>query len=505
MRDFGGSSELSGVKGKLSRWAGVPWIVLGVWICGLWAVQAEGIYSNSWVRPSARNNLLYRHDEMGVRICDFSRCGYKGGAVTLPQVSRLIEQDRWIPVPPADGDDTAQIQEALDRVSQMPLNANGFRGVVQLGPGEYQVGQTTAYIDTSNNSQRAALFIRHGGVVLKGVGSRSVDTKIRATARTQYTLLSVEGPKGPSVVSEHVNHFADRVVPAGTRTFKLLDTTGLEPRDSIRITRPFTLNWISEIDMDKLGYRICLPWPFQHVCVPVSMHENWKSTWHLEFERKITRIEGKWITVDSPLPSTFEPQYGGGFVQHIEWPERLQNVGIEDIYFDTDYASSPLFFRSTDEDHGWTAVRIRNTENAWVRNIIGKHFGFSLVELSVGTRNITVAECEHSDPISKLKGDRRYPFHMEGGDHNLMVDLYSDDARHDFAFGSLVPGPNATVRCQTHESHADCGPHMKWSVGGLYDLIDVDGSWGATKRGLVGINVQNRGRNSTGHGWREPT
>ena len=64
-----------------------------------------------------------------------------------------------------------------------------------------------------------------------------------------------------------------------------------------------------------------------------------------------------------------------------------------------------------------------------------------------------------------------------------------------------MPGPNATVRCQTHESHADCGPHMGWSVGGLYDLIDVDGSYGANFLGLVGINVQNRGRNSTSHGW----
>jgi hypothetical protein len=338
-------------------------------------------------------------------------------------------------------------------------------------------------------------IIKTGGVVLKGVGSRSVDTKIRATARIQHTLLSVEGPEGPSFVSEHVNQFADRVVPAGTRTFKLLGTTDLAVGNSVRIIRKFTSNWISEIDMDKLAHPVC--W-FRQVglnrpsIVCVTEGKNWDTGRFLAFERKITRIEGKWITVDSPLPSTFEPQYGGGFVQRIEWPDRLQNVGIEDIYFDTDYDDDE------DEDHGWRAVQIRNTENAWVRNIIGKHFGKSLVELSVGTRNVTVAECEHSDPISKLEGDRRYPFHMDKGDHNLMLDLYSDDARHDFAFGSLVPGPNATVRCRTHESHADCGPHMGWSVGGLYDLIDVDGSWGANIKNSVGINVQNRGRNSSG-------
>jgi Bacterial Ig domain len=36
------------------------------------------------VHPSGSGNLLYRHDAQGVRICDFSDCGYKGGAQELP-------------------------------------------------------------------------------------------------------------------------------------------------------------------------------------------------------------------------------------------------------------------------------------------------------------------------------------------------------------------------------------------------------------------------------------
>ena len=36
------------------------------------------------------------------------------------------------------------------------------------------------------------------------------------------------------------------------------------------------------------------------------------------------------------------------------------------------------------------------------------------------------------------------------------------------------------------------GPHHRWSVGGLFDNITVNGN---------SINVQNRGNSGTGHGW----
>jgi hypothetical protein len=49
------------------------------------------------------------------------------------------------------------------------------------------------------------------------------------------------------------------------------------------------------------------------------------------FGRAITRIDGNWITVDIPLPQTFESQYGGGEIWRYAWNERIQQTGIEDI------------------------------------------------------------------------------------------------------------------------------------------------------------------------------
>src|SRR5437763_2340403 len=107
-------------------------------------LRADGLYPNSWVHPSATGNLLYRMDEHGVRICDFGECGYKRGAVDLPDAYKLIDQSRWINVAPAPGGtgDADNIQNALNAVGQFTVNSNGFRGVVKLTQGTYVVNRT---------------------------------------------------------------------------------------------------------------------------------------------------------------------------------------------------------------------------------------------------------------------------------------------------------------------------------------------------------------------------
>ena len=450
---------------------------------GVHRAQGEGIYSNSWVHPSPTGNLLYRHDANGVRIGDFSDCGYKGGAQELPDARLMTpEQDRWIDLFPSVGaNDAILLQNALNTIGAKSLKTNGFRGVVFLNAGEYKLDRT--------------IFITNSGIILKGVGSSGAGrSTLRATAKFQYNMLAITGLVERADIGAPQIPIINPVVPSGSRTFKVFDPLDLKVGDSILVTRPFTAEWISKIDMDQLITVSC-PIGATSTNQCTFSGRNWDTGRKLVFERKITRIEGLWITVDSPLAQTFDLQYGGGFVERTTWPERINNLGVEDIEMVTDYGDDD------DEDHGWVAIEVQNAEDVWVKNVVGKHFGMSLVNLSYGTRHATVTDCQNYDPISKLEGNRRYPFQMHKGDHHLVRDCYSDDGRHDFAFGSLVPGPNANVRCQTHESHADSGPHLGWAVGGLYDLISLDASWGAGFLDKVGINVQNRGRNTKDHGW----
>ena len=411
--------------------------------------------NSAWVYPSATGNLLYQLDERGQRITDFSHCGYRGGTVPLPNVTALIPQSRWVYVSPADGDDRTRIQAAINTVSAKTPDANGWRGVVYLNAGEYQLART--------------LTINASGVVLKGAGNNATTgTRLRATDPRRYTVISMSGSGGASTVSGTTRALTQTLVPAGARTFQVSSAAGYAIGHTVIVRRPSPANWIADIDMDQLAE----PWT-----------EGSKT---LGFNRTITHIDGNWITVDAPLPQTFEAKYGGGEIYRYTW-SGIEQSGIEDIYGISDYA------HSTDENHAWTFIDIVRAQHVWVRNITAQHFGYSAVYvLRNDVKWLTVADSQCLDPISEISGSRRYSFNLEDGECTLFVNNYARKGRHDFVFGSQVPGPNAFVHCTADTAYDDTGPHHKWSVGGLFDLVTVNGN---------SINVQNRGNLGSGHGW----
>ncbi len=419
--------------------------------------------NGAWVYPSATGNLLYQLDSRGQRITDFSQCGYRGGTEPLPNVTALIPQSRWVFISPGTGDDTALIQAAIDSVEAMAPDANGWRGVVYLNAGEYQLATTVT--------------IQASGVVLKGAGDSSTSgTRLRATDARQYTLISATNSSGRSTVSGTTHSLTQKLVPAGTRTFEVDSTSGLAVGHTVLVKRPSTANWIADIDMDQLGAASGDPAAFPWTA----------GSRDLSFDRTITRIDGNWIIVDIPLPQTFESVYGGGQIWRYTWSGRLQQVGIEDIYGFSDYASS------TDEAHGWTFISMGKVQNGWVRNITAQYFGYSAVTVSDGAKWVTVADSQCLDPISIIDGGRRYSFNNDGGECCLFVNNYARKGRHDFVFGSGVPGPNVFVHGTADTVYSDTGPHHRWSVGGLFDDITINGNE---------LNVQNRGNYGTGHGW----
>src|SRR6266542_3108651 len=77
--------------------------------------------------------LGYRPYTNGDTIPDFSRAGYGGGGVALPVLPARKT------VSPVTGDAGAVIQSAIDEVSALPLDANGFRGAVLLTAGTYDI------------------------------------------------------------------------------------------------------------------------------------------------------------------------------------------------------------------------------------------------------------------------------------------------------------------------------------------------------------------------------
>jgi len=81
---------------------------------------------SKWVYLGDDRRLHYGTDARGNRIMDFSHAGFKGGGVALPTIraARTVE--------PESGDGTARIQAAIDEVSRLPRQPDGFRGAVLL-------------------------------------------------------------------------------------------------------------------------------------------------------------------------------------------------------------------------------------------------------------------------------------------------------------------------------------------------------------------------------------
>ncbi len=404
--------------------------------------------TSSWVTVGQDGHLMYRPTWNGDRIPDFSNVGYQAGNKPIP--TNLPVQAT---VAPQDGDDGAAIQTAIDAVSLLPMDESGFRGVVQLTAGEYQIaGQINLWAS---------------GVVLRGVGDGPDATVLRATGTDRRSLINVAGTGWRQGVPGTQHTVVNTYVPVGARSFQLDSTEGLEVGDTIVVNRPSTQAWINAIGMNKLKN----PWkPGQH---------------DLNFDRVITRIEGNWITVDAPLTNSLDQKYGGGTVYEYTWETRIENVGVEHIRGISEFAYA------TDENHSWTFIEILAAQNVWVRDITAQNFAYAAVSARGNSKWVTVEDSEFLDPKSQVTGGRRYSFYVEG-QQTLVRNVYARGGRHDFVVGPWAAGPNVFVDTRADGALSDSGPHHRWSVGSLFDNVQVASNQ---------INIRNRGNSGTGHGW----
>ena len=429
--------------------------ILSLTACSL---QAQLNFSR-WVCPGPSGRLQYLTNALGDRIPDFSMVGYQGGGVPLPDLTALLGTQRAVMVSPVDGDDGAAIQAAIDRVSAMPLQEDGFRGLVQLAAGEYQI--------------EGQLRIRASGVVLRGAGDEPQGTVLRATGKSQRAVIVVDPGSGswrPVAGTERI--IADKYVPVGATSFRLRSTDGLSPGDRVIVRRPSTADWIRDLGMDRIP--------------PGSGTVQWApGSKDLLYDRVITRIERDRVFLNAPLANSFDSRYGGGTLYKYEFPQRIRNVGIERMTGISDF-SGP-----TDEDHAWDFIDIERAENAWVRNITARHFAYAAVNLGEFAASVTVEDSKCLDPVSQITGGRRYSFNVDG-QMNLVRDVQSRDGRHDFVQGSLTHGPNVFFNSRADRAHDESGPHHRWSTGTLFDNIIIpEGTLAAWNRGNMG----------TGHGW----
>lgn len=159
----------------------------------------------------------------GDQLPDFSFCGYHSSELSLPSSNKSPSAT----LQPASGDQTAAIQNALDKVS----NAGG--GVVALAAGTYQL---SAGLMLSNNT------------ILSGAG---IGKTILTTNNGSASVVTMGSGKGTAKLGNVIN-ITNTYVPVGATNVTLQSTSGLSVGMAVYIQRAVTQDWIDANGMDGL-------------------------------------------------------------------------------------------------------------------------------------------------------------------------------------------------------------------------------------------------------------
>ncbi|HVT72557.1 MAG TPA: DUF6298 domain-containing protein [Lacunisphaera sp.] len=407
------------------------------------------------VKPGPDGRLAYTADHLGNRVVDFSSAGYGGGGVPIPDVPVKIV------VAPDGKHDRERIQAALDLVAAMPRGPDGFRGAVLLKPGQW-------LIDTQ-------IKVAASGIVLRGSGDGEDGTVLVAAGTSRRTLIEIGGTGPLQEVPGTRRAVADAYVPVGATSFNVEHATGLSVGDRIVVERPCPAEWVSLLGMDLFpGWR-------------ADGRLHWKpGSRDLRWDRVITAIEGRRLTIDAALTTALDAHYGGGSVWRYEFPGRIDHVGIENLR-----CVSPHRPGVQDEEHAWCCVSLDNVEDAWVRRLVARHFVSYIVDVHDGARAVTIEDCAAEYPVSEVASYRRRIFSL-GGQLTLVQRCTSIWGRRDFTAGFAATGPNVFLDCTGREAIDWSGPAESWASGVLYDRVAIRGN---------ALRLVNRGVDGQGAGW----
>jgi len=460
-------------------------IFTGLLILNCFILLSTGIvnaqqWQSKLVQVDAKGNISYLPEENGYVIPDFSAAGYRGGGVALPEVQVVHT------ISAIDGDNTAHIQAAIDKVGAMSLK-NGIRGALLLKAGLYRFS--------------GSIELKYDGVVLRGEGqgdSPATSTILFGTGNTpnQRTLVIAGNRKSPnnwkSAIGAKVN-IEDEYLPAGAKTVKLKSVDGFAPGDQVVLVHPATTAWLESIE-GGVGQSGAEPWPAS-------------DRYTIVYNRYITSIDkkNKTIAIDAPLFYGFTRMHSQAHVYKLNPQNILREVGVENLRIESDFnpevKSTMKVIGSyfSDEQHAWHGLAFNSVENGWAKDVTVKSVGLSSFMFSNTTRT-TITDCSAIDPVSKIEGGRRYGFNTSANSQLILFNnCYARNSRHGFVSnGTTTSSGNVFLYCKSESAFAASEGHRQWSSGFLFDNYKEIAYNGTYKHTLA---FYNRGSYGTSHGW----
>jgi len=435
-------------------------IILGGFFLSSCGQTPDHSSKSEWIYADSKGKLVYKTDERGNRIMDFSYAGYMGGGVALPDVPVKVTIN-----PPADPmmDCTELIQNAIDQVSAMPQDDKGFRGAVLLNPGKYICSKT--------------INISADGVTLRGSGKTENGSIIYMTG-TQHTAVVLaqrtrgreENRQGGSDERPKPVKITEKYIPAGSISFSVADASGFTAGDRVRIRKPATEKWIEYMQMHNL--------------VRYGNPQRWIGVGtQMSTERFIASVKDNVITLDVPLVDSYDADFANDDINiilanEVKW---LRQAGLENLRIECPFQAV---------GHGgalYSAVRL-NGEDCWLRDL-------DILETmnSVGFGGLRITAQRVNVYRQALHRGASKPAEFAPNASQLLLDQCSVDADNVWfvAVGGGITGPMVFLNCRFTGNSVIEG-HQRWSIGMLLDnCILPDG----------GIEYRNRGVAGSGHGW----
>jgi hypothetical protein len=422
----------------------------------LLGAAALAAQTSKWVYFGKDKKLHYATDSHGNRIMDFSHAGYKGGGVRIPAV-RVAET-----LAPEPGDNTARIQSAIDAVSALASDTEGFRGAVLLKPGTYEVANS--------------LNIAATGVVLRGSGSGDGGTVIRMTGRP-HRFLNIRGSGTYQLEGDPVA-ITGSYIPAGANAVTVDSAASFHVGDTVLIRRPVTEAWVHFMGMDTL--------------VRNGKKQTWiKAGTLIRTDRTIIGISGNQITFDVPLSDSFDSQYlnpPGPTIVKYSYSGRISQVGFESIEIAAPADDVPI------SGPQYSLLGMNAVSDAWARDIEVKETQNG-IGIGPTARRITLERVHIGHSI--LHNGAAAPADIALSGTQILIDRCSvtGEGTWPIVTQNGVTGPNVVLHFKTNER--GISPHQRWATGLLVDSSEFTNN--SDKH--PGIAFSNRSYAGSGHGW----
>ena len=444
------------------------------------AMGAGGAKSDDvpWVQMK-NGHLFYGEDPAHNRIPDFSTAGYREGEAAIPDVPVKVRVDALGEGEGQDSagqDSTGLIQAAIEGMSKLPVDAEGMRGAVWLGPGIFRIAGTVK-LDVS-------------GVVLRGSGMDADGTTLVAEGLPHAILRIGGGGAWKEVRSRRP--IVDEFVPLGAETVTVDAPNGFfAVGDRVIVQWNMTEGFIHNLGMDRIPPRR-----------DGGSIEQWKTDMALRFDRRVVAMgktdRGLVLKLDAPLTQPMN-RGDGAMVWKYEFPERVTQVGVENLRSDgaafrkaPDYNTAGAVPSSHGSFFDSLFSEFESVENAWMRNVHVENYD-NIVDVFQHGRAITVEDVEgdHIDTPIKEGSAAPFAFNVDGQQVLMQRCNVTGRLNHVWTTQARVAGPNVFRDSWAKGSELDAGPHHRWATGTLYEQLSYKGKF-------ENFNRLNMG---TGHGW----